>query len=259
MHKHFADAKSAPHNGQVEPNVSKLIKSWGFHPHEELAGGHCSQVYADFERVLKVPFQGEEMSTGFLASKALAGGLGPAVYNGDPSTGIILMERLNPATKLGDSELTDAESLAVTCDLIKGFPIHQIEGMMELSDFVNLDDPLAEQLINSTQERRFLHGDLHPENILRHGDRWIVIDPKGLVGDPAFEPTAFLRNPLDVIPFLPNLREVFLHRIESFASALQLDAWRICAWSLVDIRESKDSEWALVVEVLESLEKELRH
>jgi len=29
-----------------------------------------------------------------------------------------------------------------------------------------------------------LHGDLHQDNILSHGDDWLVIDPKGVIGFP---------------------------------------------------------------------------
>lgn len=41
-----------------------------------------------------------------------------------------------------------------------------------------------------------LDGDLHHFNILRaHRQPWLAIDPKGLVGDPAYEVGAFLYNP----------------------------------------------------------------
>ncbi len=40
-----------------------------------------------------------------------------------------------------------------------------------------------------------LHGDLHHANLLRaERQPWLVIDPKGVVGDPAFEGGCFLRN-----------------------------------------------------------------
>lgn len=42
-------------------------------------------------------------------------------------------------------------------------------------------------------ERTVLHGDLHHENILRDDDgRYIIIDPKGIVGDPVYDVSRFI-------------------------------------------------------------------
>jgi streptomycin 6-kinase len=55
----------------------------------------------------------------------------------------------------------------------------------------------AERLLAAPHDIRPLHGDLHHENIL-HGERgWLVIDPKGVVGDPAFDAANLFYNPLD--------------------------------------------------------------
>lgn len=50
-----------------------------------------------------------------------------------------------------------------------------------------------------TQGRRvLLHGDLHHDNILSDADAgWLAIDPKGIIGESAFEAGAALRNPTD--------------------------------------------------------------
>lgn len=41
-----------------------------------------------------------------------------------------------------------------------------------------------------------LHVDLHHDNILQNGNEWLVIDPKGVVGEPAYEVAAFIHNPM---------------------------------------------------------------
>ncbi|MBA3727043.1 MAG: hypothetical protein H0W86_11495, partial [Armatimonadetes bacterium] len=79
--------------------------------------------------------------------------------------------------------------------------------------------------------------------------------PKGLVGDPAFEPTAFLRNPLEMIANLPDPEPILRRRITAFAEKLCLDPWRICAWSLVETRSWADEAWLRVVAALERIEK----
>jgi streptomycin 6-kinase len=56
---------------------------------------------------------------------------------------------------------------------------------------------IASRLLAAPKEIRPLHGDLHHENIL-HGPRgWLAIDPKGVLGDPAFDTANFFYNPLD--------------------------------------------------------------
>ena len=73
---------------------------WGFVATEELPGGFCSRVFASEELVLKLPFQGEEMVSGWRAYAQLEKVGGPKVYQADSETGAVLMERLRPGTKL---------------------------------------------------------------------------------------------------------------------------------------------------------------
>ena len=44
---------------------------------------------------------------------------------------------------------------------------------------------------------RVLHGDLHHDNILLGERGWLAIDPKGLMGDPAFDAANLFYNPLE--------------------------------------------------------------
>lgn len=50
---------------------------------------------------------------------------------------------------------------------------------------------LKNTLLNTMADEKFLHGDLHHDNILQHGNDWIIIDPKGVVGEIEFEAAAF--------------------------------------------------------------------
>jgi len=42
-----------------------------------------------------------------------------------------------------------------------------------------------------------LHGDFHHENLLLGERGWLAIDPKGLIGDPAYDSANLFYNPLD--------------------------------------------------------------
>lgn len=56
---------------------------------------------------------------------------------------------------------------------------------------------LAQRLLDTAASDRPLHGDLHHDNIFCGQRGWLAIDPKGLIGDPAFEAANLFFNPLD--------------------------------------------------------------
>jgi streptomycin 6-kinase len=77
-----------------------------------------------------------------------------------------------------------------------------------------------------------LHGDLHHLNILSAGRApWLVIDPKGILGDPAFEPAALMLNPWDSLLKLPQPGRIIRRRLDLLAAELGLDRERIRAWA----------------------------
>ena len=60
---------------------------------------------------------------------------------------------------------------------------------------------LADRLLcgTTTQDIVVLHGDIHHGNVLDFGDRWAVIDPKGLIGHRAFDFANILCNPTEAV------------------------------------------------------------
>jgi len=55
----------------------------------------------------------------------------------------------------------------------------------------------AERLLANQRNIRPLHADLHHENLIRNVRGWLVIDPKGVIGDPLFDTANLFYNPLD--------------------------------------------------------------
>jgi streptomycin 6-kinase len=82
-------------------------------------------------------------------------------------------------------------------------------------------------------EQVVLHGDLHHFNVLRSGEGWLAIDPKGVVGERAYEPGALLRNPWPGLLDVPDPTEVLRRRSAQLAEALDLDLERVRAWAYV--------------------------
>jgi streptomycin 6-kinase len=73
-----------------------------------------------------------------------------------------------------------------------------------------------------------VHGDFHHHNLLRHGERWVVIDPKPMVGEPEFDVPPLLWDPIGHQP----TKESVERRIRAFAEA-GLDEDRVRAWAMV--------------------------
>lgn len=55
---------------------------------------------------------------------------------------------------------------------------------------------VARTLLADQHGVRPLHGDFHHENALLSGRGWLAIDPKGLIGDPAYDAANLFCNPL---------------------------------------------------------------
>lgn len=81
-----------------------------------------------------------------------------------------------------------------------------------------------------------LHGDLHHDNILRcERQQWLAIDPKGVIGEPAYEVGAFLRNPMPQIFKHPKPHQLIQRRIALLSELTGLDAQRIKLWHFVQV------------------------
>ena len=88
---------------------------------------------------------------------------------------------------------------------------------------------LFSELLASNETPVLLHGDLHHFNILSSGrERWLAIDPKGLVGEAEYELAAFLRNRLIS---RPQPRKVLARRVDQFVAELGFDRKRIVGWA----------------------------
>lgn len=92
-----------------------------------------------------------------------------------------------------------------------------------------------QDLLESMEQPVLLHGDLHHENILSHGAEWVVIDPQGLIGEPAYETARFLHNPIPGFLAMPHLHDVLLRRIEIFHERLGFNQTRMLAWGFCDV------------------------
>lgn len=88
-------------------------------------------------------------------------------------------------------------------------------------------DRIYRDLCASQSDLVLLHGDLHHHNILRSGDGWLAIDPKGVAGEPAAEIGPYLYNNIEGVS---DMREYTLRRIAQFSDVLGIDRQRLIQW-----------------------------
>ncbi|MBZ9713708.1 aminoglycoside phosphotransferase family protein [Deinococcus multiflagellatus] len=87
---------------------------------------------------------------------------------------------------------------------------------------------VAQALLATPQDVRPLHGDLHHGNVLHSAARgWLVIDPKGLLGERGFDFANLLCNPSLDIARQPGRLE---RQAGVIAAAAGLDRARLLAW-----------------------------
>jgi streptomycin 6-kinase len=94
-------------------------------------------------------------------------------------------------------------------------------------------ETLFAELNASMAEPVVLHGDLHPENILSaEREPWLAIDPKGVVGEPAYETGAILLNQLSVVLEAPQPGRIMARRVDQLSDELSIDHARVRGWGL---------------------------
>ena len=168
----------------------------------------------------------------------------------DQSDGILLLERAVPGGSLQSYFPTkDDMAVQIVCDVIKklhqaqlpgtGFP-HVENWLQTLDKAWNIPSQhlqkarlLRDHLLATSAAPVLLHGDLHHDNILRSGNDWVVIDPKGVIGEPAYEVAAFIRNPIPELLAHNDSMQIIRSRINLFAETLNLDYQRILDWCFV--------------------------
>ncbi|GAA0948077.1 hypothetical protein GCM10009554_45320 [Kribbella koreensis] len=85
-----------------------------------------------------------------------------------------------------------------------------------------------------------VHGDMNFSNVLRGGrEPWLVVDPKGWAGDPAYDAVNLLRDRWHT---MPELAKTLPYQLAAFAEAAELEHERVVRW--VQACAVKDTLWS---------------
>lgn len=179
-------------------------------------------------------------------------------FNGQGSIGVIdinveynalLLEQALPGTLLKQyNAINTSGTISIYTDVVKQLakiPLSD-ENFKHVSQWCNAIDEITDQRIDarligkSQQIKSFLlgsveheyvcHGDLHLENIIQHETNWLAIDPKGIIGEIAFEAAAFDLINKKELRDVPNLPAKIIERVSCLANALDVNFNRLLAW-----------------------------
>ncbi|WP_329560952.1 aminoglycoside phosphotransferase family protein [Kitasatospora sp. NBC_01266] len=86
--------------------------------------------------------------------------------------------------------------------------------------------------LGRAQPDLIVHGDLHARNILRaEREPWLVVDPKGYAGDPAYDGGTLLKARALAFIEAPDRRRAVLRTLDVFTEAAELDRERARRWA----------------------------
>jgi streptomycin 6-kinase len=102
----------------------------------------------------------------------------------------------------------------------------------ELANVLSHCADIAEALLSSQTDICPLHGDLHHENVISGTDRgWLAIDPKGLIGDPAYDFANIFGNPDGAFPEIVEPDRI-RRLVALFAAAIGCDEEKILRYAI---------------------------
>lgn len=208
--------------------------------------------------VLKAGVPNPERYSEIAALQLFAGAGAARVLEADAKRGVMLLERVDPGTVLSDFwPVRDDEATRIAASIMRALwrplpedhPFPTLERWSLALERIARDHARAQhldkqllhralglrrELLNSAPQTVLLHGDLHHLNILsskRAG--WLLIDPKGLAGERAYDCVSFLLNPEGLYQARQRIGAVIARRVEILSDLLSLDRVRVIRWTFV--------------------------
>lgn len=215
----------------------------------------------DTPLVLKLLLQGsDEFRSGAVLTHWDGRG---AVRLVEQAPGAVLIERATPGDELAllVEAGRDDEATAILCDVMaqldrpppadagfrtiadwgRGFERNRTAGLAAGINAALLDraDALFHRLCATQAAPIVLHGDLQHFNVVRDASRgWLTIDPKGVLGEAAYETGAMLRNPITQPAFCADPATID-RRVRMICDRLGYAYQRVIGWCF--------SQWVLSV------------
>jgi streptomycin 6-kinase len=238
--------------------LERYVDEWQLTVSGDLMSGEASLIVPVVRRdgtpaMLKLQSVNDESESEALALRTWNHDDVVEVYEDDPETSTLLLERLEPRTL--DDVPDDIEATRILAEILTHLMVVPAPpGVRRLSDIATqmladaptiiplLVDPaeralarrLADQMAEVLPEPgdRLLHWDLHYLNVMAADRRpWLVIDPKPLAGDPAFELMPAVWNRWDDLVATGDLSKAIRNRLDLMLEVTGIDRDRALAWT----------------------------
>jgi streptomycin 6-kinase len=177
----------------------------------------------------------------------------------DQERGVMLLERCLPGTELATLfPDRDDEASAIAGEVMAQLwrPLPAAHPFPTLAEYTSVLDRLYDmfggttgpmdkrvadaaislrrELLVSAPAPVLLHGDLHHHNILMaQRQPWLAIDPKGVAGDPAYEPSPLFYNPVGEWHAQVDGPRLIQRRVDIISERAGLDRQRVLGWAVV--------------------------
>jgi GrpB-like predicted nucleotidyltransferase (UPF0157 family)/streptomycin 6-kinase len=169
----------------------------------------------------------------------------------------VLLDRVTPGERLA-AVATEVEAIAAVArlfadgwpkvpDRASATPLRSFAESLTRAGAVDRDleraAALLEKLLTTSSATLLLHGDLHYDNVLS-SDRagFLLIDPKGVAGDPAFDVGYLVSRPMPTARDRLPLEDAIDRRLRFLPGALGVDRQRVAAFAYVSAALS--TAWA---------------
>jgi streptomycin 6-kinase len=255
--------------GALPRLITDVLAEWSLVPDGPVSSGQTAVAVPVRTRtgqpaMLKVGWPHPEAQHEHLALRAWGGRGAVRLLQADPRRSVLLLERAEADRDLATLPVLEA------CEVVAGlYPLLHRPAIPQLDRLSALAGRWAEELAvlrtDASVPRRYvdqaaglardfasdpatdgalLHTDLHYANVLAASRApWLVIDPKPLSGDPAFEVAPMLWNRWDEAVSSGSIRNALLDRMFALVDGAELDEDRVRAWVIV--REMVNVMWSL--------------
>ncbi|MET0692288.1 MAG: aminoglycoside phosphotransferase family protein [Propionibacteriaceae bacterium] len=249
--------------------IRDVLAEWSLTPDGEIRSGQTAVAVPvltrDGERAMaKFGWPHPEAEHEHLALRAWAGRGAVRLLQADPRRSVLLLERAS-----ADRDLTTVPVLEA-CEVVAGlYPLIHRRAIPQLdllsTHAARWADELPRMASDGLVPRRYvtqaaglarefaadpatdgvlIHTDLHYFNVLAaEREPWLVIDPKPMSGEAAYEVAPMLWNRWDEAVASGNIRNAMLDRMYALVDAAGLDEERVRAWVIV--RQLVNIKWAL--------------
>ncbi|MGW6200197.1 aminoglycoside phosphotransferase family protein [Kribbella sp. NPDC055110] len=238
--------------------VERYVDEWQLTVSGDPLSGEASLILPVVRRdgtaaMLKLQSVNEESESEALALRTWSHDDVVEVFEDDPETSTLLLERLEPRTL--DDLPDDVEATRILAELLNHLSaVPAPPGIRHLSDIAagmiedaprlipRLSDAADQQLVRRFVAQvtellpepgdRLLHWDLHYYNVMAaQRQPWLVIDPKPLAGDPAFELFPVLWNRWEDLVATGDVAQAIRDRFDLMLEVTGIDRDRGLAWT----------------------------